>query len=151
LRHPALPFLLLSVLAWAGCDAASEHAVPVVPYDGPGLSAEDAAEPDGLGGTSAWAAERSGHDVVLSRSVSCGDECGESTRVALRHVRDGALPTFVAAERREQHGPPEPRLRAHRIVPERAEIQDWNLEGVVSGRVVGGEGVVFWYDVSAAP
>ena len=136
---------LIALLATSACDSASD-AVRVTAYSGTPLTADDAILIDGFGFVRDWEGERDGDRVVLSRTGLCGDECSETTELTFRD-RGGALPEFEGAELVRQELLPE-RYDRRRLRVERVEVQDWDVEGVVSGRVRGERDLVFWYDFS---
>lgn len=141
----ALVFVLL-----LACDASKTGAgAEVIPYSGVPLTAEDAVVTDATGERS-WHAAREGDLVVLTRSELCGDECNETMKLTLRHRGDAVLPGLVELERIRETLLPERREEAELEV-HRVEVQDWNLDGVVSGRVKGERTIVFWYEFAAEP
>ena len=83
----------------------------------------------------------------------CGDECRFTTRLLLKHVADGELPDFVAhtyTSRDYYDG-----SRQFQLLEGRVEIDEWDLDGVISGRIVRNDddyhwpSFEFWHDFSA--
>ncbi|HHP7239057.1 hypothetical protein [Longibacter sp.] len=139
----AFPAALVLLLLLAACDRSDpEYNAEVVPYTGATITAADATVTD-PSGEKGWQARRMDDRVVLSRSTLCGDECTETIQLSLRTQGDAGLPAFNSLIRIQRSALPERRTQ-ETIAVRRIEIQDWNTDGVVSGRVVGEEGIVFW-------
>lgn len=147
MRHAVLARLFVSTLVFVllpACDSSTTASdAEVVPYSGSPLTAEDAVVTDAIGERT-WQAERDGGLVILTRSDLCGDECNETTKLTLRHRGDGMLPGFVELERIRETLLPESR-EVEELEVNRVEVQNWNVDGVVSGRVRGEVRIVFWY------
>lgn len=88
--------------------------------------------------------------VTLDFRGHCGDECSYQTTLKLRHTADGSLPEFVyyTHDTSDYYGGQTQFQMAEGTV----EIDQWDLNGVISGRVASPEGkyrvpeLVFWYD-----
>ena len=137
---------LIVLLATSACDSLETERVTVTAYSGTPLTAEDAIVTDSFGFERAWQGERDGDRIALSRIETCGDECAETTELAFRDQGE-ALPDFEGAQLIERQLLPE-RYTERRLRVERVEVQSWDVEGVVSGRVRGERDLVFWYDFS---
>jgi len=82
----------------------------------------------------------------------CGDECGYKVTLVLRHVGVGQLPEFVAHTYKtsDYYSGQEQYQLAEGLL----EIESWDLDGIVSGRVVreddehGWPPLAFWHDFS---
>jgi len=139
----AFPLVLFLLLVLVGCDRSDpEYNAEVVPYTGATITAADATVTD-PSGEKGWQARRMDDRVVLSRSTLCGDECTETIHLSLRSRGNAGLPAFNSLVRVRRSAIPD-RTAQETIAVRRIEIQDWNTDGVVSGRVVGEEGIVFW-------
>jgi len=139
----AFPLVLFLLLVLVGCDRSDpEYNAEVVPYTGATITAADATVTD-PSGEKGWQARRMDDRVVLSRSTLCGDECTETIHLSLRSRGNAGLPAFNSLVRVRRSALPD-RTAQETIAVRRIEIQDWNTDGVVSGRVVGEEGIVFW-------
>lgn len=141
---------LCALIFISACDSSPEtsDSRKVVSYSGPTLTAEDAVVTDDFGQERTWRAERDGKLIVLKRSELCGDECSETTKLTLRHRGEDKLPGLVSVERIRMQFLPE-RKEEHRLEVEQIEVQDWRVNGVVSGRVQGEAHFVFWHDFSS--
>jgi len=139
----AFPLVLFLLLVLVGCDRSDpEYNAEVVPYTGATITAADATVTD-PSGEKGWQARRMDDRVVLSRSTLCGDECTETIHLSLRSRGNAGLPAFNSLVRVRRSAIPD-RTAQETIAVRRIEVQDWNTDGVVSGRVVGEEGIVFW-------
>jgi len=139
----AFPLVLFLLLALVGCDRSDpEYNAEVVPYTGATITAADATVTD-PSREKGWQARRMDDRVVLSRSTLCGDECTETIHLSLRSRGNAGLPAFNSLVRVRRSAIPD-RTAQETIAVRRIEVQDWNTDGVVSGRVVGEEGIVFW-------
>jgi len=139
----AFPLVLFLLLVLVGCDRSDpEYNAEVVPYTGATITAADATVTD-PSREKGWQARRMDDRVVLSRSTLCGDECTETIHLSLRSRGNAGLPAFNSLVRVRRSAIPD-RTAQETIAVRRIEVQDWNTDGVVSGRVVGEEGIVFW-------
>lgn len=138
--------LLLGACSFIDGSASSAR---VVAYDGPRLDAEDATIQDGMFGERVgWTAQVDGDRVTLERRALCGDECSFVHRLVLADAGAGALPRFVEAAyiRSESDGGSPFETTEKPLGEGQVAIQDWNLDGVVSGMVTGDVNFVFWFD-----
>jgi len=139
----AFPLVLFLLLALVGCDRSDpEYNAEVVPYTGATITAADATVTD-PSREKGWQARRMDDRVVLSRSTLCGDECTETIHLSLRSRGNASLPAFNNLVRVRRSTLPD-RTAQETIAVRRVEIQDWKTDGVLSGRVVGEEEIVFW-------
>jgi len=142
LRAFSAAFVLLLLLA--ACDRSDpEYNAEVVPYTGATITAADATVTTDPSGEKGWQARRMDDRVVLSRSTLCGDECTETIHLSLRSRGNASLPAFNNLVRVRRSTLPD-RTAQETIAVRRVEIQDWKTDGVLSGRVVGEEEIVFW-------
>lgn len=144
-----LPAIFLFCLLFSACDTVGEEDdVAVVEYVGPLITESDARPRDGMGFRQGWEARLEGQTMILTRHAMCGDECSERYRLELQMIPDG-LPQFDSASfrRKASDGGSPPRVTDRRRLEKgQVAIQDWNVDGVVSGEVTGDVSFVFWYD-----
>jgi hypothetical protein len=151
--------VVFAPLLWTGCE---EEAIPevdntivVTSYNGPRLSARDSWDYDREGGlVNKWFAHFEGDSVVIEREGICGESCAEVFQLVL--LSGGpALPSFRGCAYLKNHTYPVRRTVRDSLVSGEIEIQDWDLTGIVAGRVGGrwlsgdSMGFIFWADVMA--
>lgn len=141
--------VLVLLLLLAACDRSDpEYNAEVVPYTGATITAADATVTD-PSGEKGWQVRRMDDRVVISRSTLCGDECSETIQLSLRSRGDGALPAFAGLVRIRRNALPNRRTQ-ETLPVQRVEIQDWDVDGIVSGQIIGPEPIVFWVDLDDA-
>lgn len=142
--------LIVSSCALVGGDERKDPSpgtVRVVEYQGRPLLERDAVVTDPTG-VRVWEGKIEEQTVVLSRVSLCGDECNETHRLALKET-ERELPRFKRAtfRRKASDGASPLRVTEQRSLETgTVAIQEWNTDGVVSGKVTGDLEFVFWYD-----
>lgn len=119
------------------------------------LRPADAVIEDGFENPVRWTGRRDGDSVILSRTGLIGDESSFHHELRLRRPESPGLPVFLSARETDTHlccDPGEgPTIEIRRMNRGRVTIQDWDPNGVVSGRVSGDFEWVFWVDLDELP
>ena len=100
-----------------------------------------------------WSAEVVNDTVTIERYSWCGDECGEVFQLLLvdAHL---SLPRFVTCTYTANNFFPEDWTITDSLVAGVVEIQDWDPDGIISGRVQGewsqGDSLsfIFWVNLA---
>jgi hypothetical protein len=151
--------VVLAPLLWMGCEEDGipevDNTIVVMPYNGPRLSAQDSWDYEREGGLiNKWFAHFEGDSVVIERTGICGESCTEVYQLVLL-ARGSAMPSFDGCALLKNYSYPARRTVRDSLVSGEIEIQDWDLTGIVSGRVGGrwlsrdSIGFIFWADVMA--
>lgn len=115
-----------------------EDGVCVLAYSGPVLNEEDTWKIEWEGGpVRKWSVQVAADTVVIKRLSWCGDECAEIYRFVLVNDSVLSLPRFESCTYTEIHFFPEASTFTKSLKTGAVEIQDWDLDGVVSGKVSG--------------
>jgi hypothetical protein len=160
LRLTGPVIVLVVVFLLSGCIFEPEpelevDPVQVVPYLGTELiTQETALKVEWLGGpVRPWMARVDHDTVTIERSGWCGDECGELYRLVMIDMPP-TLPRFVTCTYTATHIFPDELTITDSLATGRIEIQDWDLDGIISGRVRGeclsGDSLsfIFWVNVA---
>lgn len=115
-----------------------EDGVCVLAYSGPVLNEEDTLPFEWEDGPAIkWSAQVTGDTVVIKRLGWYGDECFGFYRLVLVNDSVLSLPRFESCTYTEIHFFPGANTFTISLKTGTVEIQDWNLDGVVSGKVSG--------------
>lgn len=115
-----------------------EDGVCVLAYSGPVLNEEDTLPFEWEDGPAIkWSAQVTGDTVVIKRLGWYGDECFGFYRLVLVNDSVLSLPRFESCTYTEIHFFPEASTFTISLKTGTVEIQDWDLDGVVSGKVSG--------------
>jgi hypothetical protein len=158
-KYLLYPLVIFAPLLWTGCEEDEipevDNTIVVMPYNGPRLSAQDSWDYDREGGyVNKWFAHFEGDSVVIERAGDCGQSCTALYQLIL-FSRGSAMPSFRGCAHLKNHTYPVQRTVRDSLVSGEVEIQDWDLTGIVAGRVSGrwlsGDslGFIFWADVMA--
>lgn len=110
------------VLAYSGLVINEEDTLPFEGEDGPAIK---------------WSAQVTGDTVVIKRLGWYNDECFGFYRLVLTNDSVSSLPCFQSCTYTESHFIPEASTFTKSMKMGTVEIQDWELDGVVSGKVSG--------------
>jgi len=150
--------LMMAIILAVACSTKPEERVDVevLAYAGdPPVTEEGSWKtewPDGP--ISKWTARVSGDTVAVERRGLCGDECAELHRIVFSN-RNSSLPEFVAYTYTEDHIFPQKMTITDSLIGGTVAIQDWDMNGVVSGQVRGRWllndwlPITFWVDLAA--
>ena len=150
--------LMLAIILSVACSTKPQQraGVEVLAYaSDPPLTEEGSWKIEWPGGPiSKWTAHVSGDTVVVERRGLCGDECAELHRIVFIN-RNSSLPRFISYTYAEDHIFPQKMTITDSLIGGTVEIQDWDINSVVSGQVGDGRWLLhdsppisFWVDLA---
>jgi hypothetical protein len=147
--HIAAKALFIAAGSVSGCLSNNEETdIDVRWNNGPPVTAESSRYTDYVGREVHWSRSRSSDEIKLTLRYLCGDECGARNEIILRARPGQTLPDVVDVVRvSKDTGSVKPRESFQWMREGVVEIQDWSLDGKVSGRVTSATlNFDFWWE-----